>query len=87
MSGLSESRRQQTAISMVSVASMNGLKITPPRRSEFRASGQDRKTFAGQHEAYRRMRGFDPACDRHADLMAPEQGRHGGRGRFFAWSR
>ena len=45
------------------------------------------ETFTGKHETDGRMGGFDPAGDRHADLMAPEQGRHGGRSRFFAWSR
>ena len=56
------------------------------RRSEFRASGKDRETFAGQHETYCRMHGFNPADDRHADLVPPLQGRHSGRDRFFARS-
>ena len=43
------------------------------RASELGAGRKDRHALAGKDEAERRVHCLDPVCDRHADLMPPEQ--------------
>ena len=86
MSGLSGSRRQQRAISMLSAASEKGLKTTPRGDPSSAQAGRIARPSPASTRLIAEC-GFNPADDRHADLVPAEQGRHSGRGRFFARSR